>query len=125
MVSFTDFSVFTFQVVDQVTYPRAVMYVNSPAPENVSLSLTFLGKKIRNVSVAPAMKQRAWETAALPSDSDVSMATGRRAGRSHNSTTFLEELPGSVPDLREEVQRCQPCPVHKTHLDRDSVPDTC
>ncbi|KAG5841233.1 hypothetical protein ANANG_G00197380 [Anguilla anguilla] len=98
------------------------MYVNSPAPENVSLSLTFLGKKIRNVSVAPATKQRAWETAALPSDSDVSMATGRKAGRSHNSTTFLEELPGSVPDLREEVQRCQPCPVHKTHLDRDSVP---
>ncbi|XP_064209290.1 uncharacterized protein LOC135264501 [Anguilla rostrata] len=101
------------------------MYVNSPAPENVSLSLTFLGKKIRNVSVAPATKQRAWETAALPSDSDVSMATGRKAGRSHNSTTFLEELPGSVPDLREEVQRRQPCPVHKTHLDRDSVPALC
>ncbi|KAJ8262913.1 hypothetical protein COCON_G00153700 [Conger conger] len=103
------------------------MFMNSPTDENVSLSLTFLGKKIlRSSSVAPALKQRAWETAAaLPSDSDVSMETGRRAGRSRNSTAFLEELPGSVPDLREEVRRCPPCPVRNTHLDRDAAPALC
>ncbi|KAG9331508.1 hypothetical protein JZ751_018911 [Albula glossodonta] len=97
------------------------MYVNSPATENVSLSLTFLGKKIRNCSVAPALKQRAWETTALPSDSGVSMETGR-ACRGLASTVFPEELPGSVPDLREEVQRSRPCPVHNTRLDQDAAP---
>ncbi|KAJ8401535.1 hypothetical protein AAFF_G00378520 [Aldrovandia affinis] len=98
------------------------MYMNSPAAENVSLSLTFLGKKIRNCSIAPARKQRAWETSALPSDLDISVETGR-AGHAHASTAFLEELPGSIPDLREEVQQCQPCPVHNTQLDKDTVAD--
>lgn len=30
-----------------------------------------------------------------------------------------EELPGSVPDLREVVQWCRPCNNHNTLLDQD------
>ncbi|XP_062307203.1 uncharacterized protein si:dkey-96l17.6 isoform X2 [Osmerus eperlanus] len=95
------------------------MYVNSSGTENVSLSLTFLGKKVgRRCAVAPASKQRAWETTTLsPCPEDT---VGSLRGRPAPVTVSLvEELPGSVPDLREEVVHQQPCTVHNTHLDQD------
>ncbi|KAM4616829.1 uncharacterized protein ACJ7VT_009626 [Polymixia lowei] len=95
------------------------MYVNSPGTENVSLSLTFLGKKVgRHHSVAPAGKQRAWEAAnrsTYVEDSTVSS----RVGHAPVAVPMLEDLPGSVPDLRDETQRQRPCPVHNTRLDQD------
>ncbi|KAM7391576.1 hypothetical protein PAMP_022257 [Pampus punctatissimus] len=91
------------------------MYVNSSGAENGSYSLTFLGKKVgRHHSVAPAGKQRAWEAtnqSTCPEDSVVSS----RLVRARVTTQVLEDLPGSVPELRDE----RPCPViHNTQFDQ-------
>ncbi|KAJ8006015.1 hypothetical protein DPEC_G00123870 [Dallia pectoralis] len=94
------------------------MYVNSPGTENVSLSLTFLGKKVgRHCSVAPASKQRAWE---INARSPCPEPPGGSLGIGHAPAPVRvgEELPGSVPDLREETNQPRSCPVvHNTHLD--------
>ena len=60
----------------------------------------------------------AWETTTLsPCPEDT---VGSLRGRPAPVTVSLvEELPGSVPDLREEVVHQQPCTVHNTHLDQD------
>ncbi|KAM3837914.1 uncharacterized protein ACN63O_023580, partial [Diretmus argenteus] len=94
------------------------MYVNSGA-ENVSLSLTFLGKKVgRHHSVAPAGKQRAWETTNRSTCPEEPVGSSR-VGHAPVAVSMLDDLPGSVPDLREEVRHQRPCPVHNTHLDQD------
>ncbi|XP_044053142.1 kinesin-like protein KIN-14I isoform X2 [Siniperca chuatsi] len=91
------------------------MYVNSSGAENGSYSLTFLGKKVgRHHSVAPAGKQRAWETtnrSTCPEDPVVSLRTGRVP----LAAQVLEDLPGSVPELTDE----RPCPIiHNTQFDQ-------
>ncbi|KAM7416207.1 hypothetical protein PAMA_018331 [Pampus argenteus] len=91
------------------------MYVNSSGAENGSYSLTFLGKKVgRHHSVAPAGKQRAWEAtnqSTCPEDSVVSS----QLVRARVTTQVLEDLPGSVPELRDE----RPCPIiHNTQFDQ-------
>ncbi|XP_043096765.1 kinesin-like protein KIN-14I [Puntigrus tetrazona] len=92
------------------------MYVNSGA-ENVSMSLNFMGRKLRNHTVAPAAKQRAWETTDLSRYHDDPVVS-TRVVLSH-PVASSEELPGSVPDLREEVQWRRPCNIHNTHLDQE------
>ncbi|XP_052412808.1 uncharacterized protein si:dkey-96l17.6 [Carassius gibelio] len=92
------------------------MYVNSGA-ENVSMSLNFMGRKLRNHTVAPAAKQCAWETTDL-SRYHEDPVVSTRVVLSH-AIGSSEELPGSVPDLREEVQWCRPCNNHNTLLDQD------
>ncbi|XP_057176369.1 uncharacterized protein LOC130545694 [Triplophysa rosa] len=92
------------------------MYVDSEA-ENVSMSLNFMGRKLRNHTVAPAARQRAWETTDLTSHDDAVGTT--RVVLSHPVVSVSEELPGSVPDLKEEVQRYRPCNMHNTLLDQD------
>ncbi|NP_001410134.1 kinesin family-like [Danio rerio] len=92
------------------------MYVNSGA-ENVSMSLNFMGRKLRNHTVAPAAKQRAWETTDLSQYQD-DPAVSTRVVLSHPNVSS-EELPGSVPDLREEIQLRRPCNIHNTLLDQD------
>ncbi|XP_051749425.1 uncharacterized protein si:dkey-96l17.6 [Ctenopharyngodon idella] len=91
------------------------MYVNSGA-ENVSMSLNFMGRKLRNHTVAPAAKQRAWETTDLSRYQDDPVVS-TRVVLSHPVSS--EELPGSVPDLREEVQWRRPCNIHNTLIDQD------
>ncbi|ROI27739.1 Kinesin-like protein KIN-14E [Anabarilius grahami] len=91
------------------------MYVNSGA-ENVSMSLNFMGRKLRNHTVAPAAKQRAWENTDLSRYQDDPVVS-TRVVLSHPMSS--EELPGSVPDLREEVQWSRPCNIHNTLLDQD------
>ncbi|XP_076020795.1 putative LOC110439812 homolog [Genypterus blacodes] len=90
------------------------MYVNSPGSENTSYALTFLGKKVgRHHTVAPAGKQRAWEktTSTCPEEPNVSS----QAGRVPAAAPVMEDLPGSVPELRDE----SPCPIiHNTHFDQ-------
>ncbi|XP_056312884.1 uncharacterized protein si:dkey-96l17.6 [Danio aesculapii] len=93
-----------------------MMYVNSGAA-NVSMSLNFMGRKLRNHTVAPAAKQRAWETTDLSQYQDDPVVS-TRVVLSHPNVSS-EELPGSVPDLREEVQRRRPCSIHNTLLDQD------
>ncbi|XP_030000083.1 putative LOC110439812 homolog [Sphaeramia orbicularis] len=90
------------------------MYVNSPGAYN-GYSLTFLGKKVgRHHSVAPAGKQLAWETTnrtTCPDDPGVSLRPGRVAA----TAPVLEDLPGSVPEMRDE----RPRPViHNTQFDQ-------
>ncbi|RXN32035.1 kinesin-like calmodulin-binding-like protein [Labeo rohita] len=92
------------------------MYVNSGA-ENVSMSLNFMGRKLRNHTVAPAAKQRAWETTDLSRYQDDPVVS-TRVVLSHPIVSS-EELPGSVPDLREEVQWRRSCNIHNTLLDKD------
>lgn len=51
-------------------------------------------------------------------------AEGNRGGLSRVMRTqplmcVQNELPGSIQELREEVQR-QPCNVHNTHLDQEN-----
>ncbi|KAL6465947.1 hypothetical protein MHYP_G00260800 [Metynnis hypsauchen] len=95
------------------------MYVNSGA-ENVTLSLNFMGRKLRNHTVAPAAKQRAWESTNLSRCDEGGPAGSSRAVRAQPAVCVGEDLPGSIPDLREEVQHCRPCNVHNTHLDPES-----
>ncbi|KAI4899936.1 hypothetical protein NFI96_016214, partial [Prochilodus magdalenae] len=96
------------------------MYTNSRS-ENVTLSLNFMGRKLRNHTVAPAAKQRAWEsTNSSQCDDDGFPAGSSRAIQAKPAGYVREELPGSVPDLREEVQRSRPCNVHSTHLDPEA-----
>ncbi|KAL3062919.1 hypothetical protein OYC64_002669 [Pagothenia borchgrevinki] len=91
------------------------MYMNSSGAESGSYSLTFLGKKVgRHHVVAPAGKQRAWETtnrSTCPEDLELSSRPGRApVSASH----VLEDLPGSVPELKDE----RPCPIiHNTQFD--------
>ncbi|XP_033947136.1 uncharacterized protein [Pseudochaenichthys georgianus] len=91
------------------------MYMNSSGAESGSYSLTFLGKKVgRHHAVAPAGKQRAWETtnrSNFPEDLELSSRPGRApVSASH----VLEDLPGSVPELKDE----RPCPIiHNTQFD--------
>ncbi|KAL1274099.1 hypothetical protein QQF64_026913 [Cirrhinus molitorella] len=92
------------------------MYVNSGA-ENVSMSLNFMGRKLRNHTVAPAAKQRAWETTDLSRYQDDPVVS-TRVVLSHPIVSS-EELPGSVTDLREEVQWRRSCNIHNTLLDHD------
>ncbi|KAA0716970.1 Kinesin-like protein klp-20 [Triplophysa tibetana] len=92
------------------------MYADSEA-ENVSMSLNFMGRKLRNHTVAPAARQRAWETSDLTSQDDAVGTT--RLVVSHPIVSVSEELPGSVQDLKEEVQRYRPCNMHNTLLDQD------
>ncbi|XP_029618203.1 uncharacterized protein LOC115199850 [Salmo trutta] len=97
-----------------------IMYVSSSGTENVSLSLTFLGKTVgRHCSVAPSSKQRAWETTTRSPYPEVTVRSSR-VDNTPLAVSVLEELPGSVPDLREEAKHHQPCPVvHSTHLDQE------
>ncbi|KAF3851088.1 hypothetical protein F7725_012860 [Dissostichus mawsoni] len=91
------------------------MYMNSSGAESGSYSLTFLGKKVgRHHAVAPAGKQRAWETtnrSTRPED----LVLSSRPGRAPVSASHvLEDLPGSVPELKDE----RPCPIiHNTQFD--------
>ncbi|XP_063051840.1 uncharacterized protein si:dkey-96l17.6 [Engraulis encrasicolus] len=94
------------------------MYLNSPANENVCMSLNFMGKKLRNHSVAPSKKQRAWESTTLSPYADE--ADGRaNLVRTRTVMPAMEDLPGSVPDLRADTWACRPCAVHNTHLDQE------
>ncbi|XP_068560253.1 kinesin family-like [Cebidichthys violaceus] len=91
------------------------MYVNSSGAENGSYSLTFLGKKVgRHHSVAPAGKQHAWETtdrSSCPEDLELFS----RPGRVPVTAQVLEDLPGSIPELKDET----PCPIiHNTQFDQ-------
>ncbi|XP_031705228.1 putative LOC110439812 homolog [Anarrhichthys ocellatus] len=91
------------------------MYVNSSGAENGSYSLTFLGKKVgRHHSVAPAGKQHAWETtdrSSCPEDLELSS----RPGRVPVTAQVLEDLPGSIPELKDET----PCPIiYNTQFDQ-------
>ncbi|XP_069380159.1 kinesin family-like [Paralichthys olivaceus] len=91
------------------------MYLNSPGAESGSCSLTFLGKKVgRHHSVAPAGKQRAWETTNTstgPEDPLVSWRPTQVPVAPH----VLEVLPGSVPELKDE----RPCPlIQNTQLNQ-------
>ncbi|XP_070293052.1 uncharacterized protein [Salvelinus sp. IW2-2015] len=97
-----------------------IMYTSSSGAENVSLSLTFLGKTVgRHCSVAPSSKQRAWETTTRSPYPEVTVRSSR-VDNAPLAVSVLEELPGSVPDLREEAKHHQPCPVvHSTHLDQE------
>ncbi|KAM3610694.1 uncharacterized protein V6R79_007477 [Siganus canaliculatus] len=85
------------------------MYVNSSGAETGSYSLTFLGKKVgRHRSVAPAGKQRAWEMSnrsTCPEDPVVSL----QPGLVPVTAAVLEDLPGSVPELKDE-----PCTIIHT-----------
>ncbi|XP_059398969.1 uncharacterized protein LOC132131060 [Carassius carassius] len=92
------------------------MYANS-GTENVSMSLNFMGRKLRNHTVVPATKQRAWETTDLSRYQD-DLVVSTRAVLSHPIVSS-EELPGSIPDLREQVQWRRPCNIHNTLLDQD------
>ncbi|XP_030647680.1 putative LOC110439812 homolog [Chanos chanos] len=83
------------------------------------MALNFMGRKLRNHTIAPATKQRAWETTNLSKFPDDSPGL-TRATQTRPTVTVLEELPGSVPDLREDVKRCQPCTIHNTRLDPDT-----
>ncbi|CAK6950270.1 kinesin-like protein KIN-14I isoform X1 [Scomber scombrus] len=91
------------------------MYVNSSGAENGSYSLTFLGKKVgRHHSVAPAGKQRAWE-ATNQSTSPEDPVVSSRLVRAPVTAQVLEDLPGSVPELKDE----RPCPIiHNTQFDQ-------
>lgn len=57
----------------------------------------------------------AWETTDLSRYQDDSVVS-TRVVLSHPMSS--EELPGSVPDLREEVQWRRPCNIHNTLLDQ-------
>ncbi|XP_028269721.1 putative LOC110439812 homolog [Parambassis ranga] len=89
------------------------MYVNSSGAQNGSYSLTFLGKKVgRHHSVAPAGKQLAWETTVRTTQDPV---VSSRAGQVPVAAQVLDDLPGSVPEIREQ----RPCPIiHNTQLDQ-------
>nr|XP_033475572.1 kinesin-like protein KIN-14E [Epinephelus lanceolatus] len=91
------------------------MYVNSSGGESGSYSLTFLGKKVgRHHSVAPAGKQRAWETTNRPNCPE-DIVVSSRPGQVTVTAQVLEDLPGSVPELKDE----RPCPViHNTQFDQ-------
>ncbi|GAA6109834.1 kinesin-like protein KIN-14I [Tachysurus ichikawai] len=94
------------------------MHLNSRA-ENTPLSLNFMGRKLRNHTVAPAAKQRAWEGTG-PSRCAVENRGGlSRVVRKQPLVCVQNELPGSIQELREEV-RHQPCNVHNTHLDQEN-----
>ncbi|RVE68488.1 hypothetical protein OJAV_G00091880 [Oryzias javanicus] len=90
------------------------MYVNSSAATSGSYSLTFLGKKVgRRHSVAPAGKQIAWETtvgSSRPEDSLVSL----QATHIPASAQATEDLPGSVPELKDK----RPCPRRLNMFDQ-------
>ncbi|XP_023658969.1 uncharacterized protein [Paramormyrops kingsleyae] len=104
------------------TPQRLKMYMKSPGRDNVSLSLTFLGKKIHSC-IDPAVKPSTWETTALPSNLEASMP-GSGPGHSQNLIFGPEELPGSVPHLREDVPPESQCTVHSTRLDKDTESDS-
>ncbi|CAL8330262.1 unnamed protein product [Arctogadus glacialis] len=92
------------------------MYGNSPGQESGSLALTFLGKKVgRHHAVAPAGQQRAWETTNRSSDVEESTVSSRVV-HAPVAAAILEDLPGSVPDLREDSRRLAACPVYSTHI---------
>ncbi|XP_042564102.1 kinesin-like protein KIN-14E [Clupea harengus] len=94
------------------------MYLNSPGTENVCMSLNFMGKKLRNHTVAPATKPRAWETTTLSTYTDETVGRANLV-RTRAVMPAMEDLPGSVPDLRADTWPCRPCAVHNTHLDQD------
>ncbi|XP_077942985.1 uncharacterized protein kifl [Gasterosteus aculeatus] len=78
------------------------MYVNSSGAENGSYSLTFLGKKVgRHHSVAPAGKQNAWATTDR-SDCHDGPVSSSRPGRAPVTAHVQEDLPGSIPELKDE-----------------------
>ncbi|XP_026176871.1 putative LOC110439812 homolog [Mastacembelus armatus] len=91
------------------------MYGKSSGAENGSYSLNFLGKKVgRHHSVAPAGKQFAWETNNRPTCSE-EPGVSSRPGLVPVAVEVLEDLPGSVPELKNE----KPCPtVHNTQFDQ-------
>lgn len=61
----------------------------------------------------------AWERV-NPSKSAVESRGGlSRVVRAQPLVCVKNELPGSIQDLREEVQQ-QPCNVHNTHLDQEN-----
>ncbi|XP_072289954.1 kinesin family-like [Eucyclogobius newberryi] len=75
------------------------MYMN-PAGAHRGYTLTYLGKKVgRNHAVAPAGKQLAWETTCPTSDEP---GVSPRPVCVAATAAVLEELPGSVPERREE-----------------------
>ncbi|KAF7687624.1 hypothetical protein HF521_014852 [Silurus meridionalis] len=82
-------------------------------------SLNFMGRKLRNHMVAPAAKQRAWERSSPSRCADENKGGMSRIVQSQPLLWAQNELPGSIQDLREEVQH-QPCNVHSTHLDQEN-----
>ncbi|XP_058230619.1 uncharacterized protein si:dkey-96l17.6 [Hemibagrus wyckioides] len=94
------------------------MHLNSRA-ENIPLSLNFMGRKLRNHTVAPAAKQRAWDRTSPSRCADENRGGLSRVMRTQPLVCVQNELPGSIQELREEVQR-QPCNVHNTHLDQEN-----
>ncbi|CAL8346995.1 unnamed protein product [Lota lota] len=96
------------------------MYVNSPGHDSGSLSLTFLGKKVgRHHAVAPAGKHRAWETTNRSTGVEESTVSSRVVHAPLAAASKMEDLPGSVPDLREDYRHLQACPVYSTHIHQD------
>lgn len=61
----------------------------------------------------------AWEKTSPSKCADENRGGLSRAARAQPIVCVHNELPGSIQDLREEVQR-QPCNVHSTHLDQES-----
>ncbi|KAJ3604386.1 hypothetical protein NHX12_029127 [Muraenolepis orangiensis] len=81
--------------------------MHSPGHERGSLSLTFLGKKVgRHHTVAPTEKQRAWETSNRSTGVEESTVSSRVV-HAPVVVAMLEDIPGSIPDLREESPRLQ------------------
>ncbi|XP_023199705.1 kinesin-like protein KIN-14I isoform X2 [Xiphophorus maculatus] len=75
------------------------MYMNTSGTSRRSYSLTFLGKKVgRHHSVAPAGKQIAWETTIRSTEEPEEPS---QSGHAPVSEQDLENLPGSVPELKE------------------------
>lgn len=91
------------------------MYVNSSGAENGSYSLTFLGKKVgRRHSVTPAGKQQAWETTVRTSCPE-DLVLSSRPEQVPVTTQVLEDLPGSIQELKDE----RPCSIiHNTQFDK-------
>ncbi|XP_027889156.1 putative LOC110439812 homolog isoform X1 [Xiphophorus couchianus] len=76
------------------------MYMNTSGTSRRSYSLTFLGKKVgRHHSVAPAGKQIAWETTIRSTEEQEEPS---QSGHAPVSEQDLENLPGSVPELKEQ-----------------------
>ncbi|TSR04279.1 Kinesin-like protein KIN-14E [Bagarius yarrelli] len=97
------------------------MHLNSRA-ENASLSLNFLGRKLRNHTVTPAAKQQAWARTSPSRNVDENGGGLSRTVRTQPIVCAQTELPGSIQELREEVQH-QSCNVHNTRLDQENNAD--
>lgn len=66
----------------------------------------------------PDLCSGAWETTNRSTDVEESTVSSRVV-HAPVAVAMLEDLPGSVPDLREEPRCLQLCPVHSTRIDQD------